>query len=115
MPGQQRGVVSDAAEPCSGQCLLADAGVAVRGHDQVGIGCDLGGRHQFGIGLHRHLDTGGLGCGGQPVIAVVDHHPDDIDAAFAQHVQGRHAEMAGADEGNPHGGEVHWLMRPICR
>ena len=40
---------------------------------------------------------------GQPVLGVGDHDADDIDAVLAQHIQGRHAEMAGADEGNPHG------------
>jgi hypothetical protein len=33
----------------------------------------------------------------------VDNDPGDIDTAFPQHVEGRDAEMAGADEGYPHG------------
>jgi hypothetical protein len=37
----------------------------------------------------------------------MDHDPGDLDAVLAQHIEGRHAEMAGADEGNPHG-----LIRP---
>ena len=40
------------------QGFPADAGVAVRGHDQVGIGSDLGGGDEFGIGLNNDLDPG---------------------------------------------------------
>ena len=97
-------MIADAAEPCGGQRLLGDAGVAVRRHDQVGTRGDLGGHHELGIGLHHDLDPGGAGGGGQAVFGVGDHDPDDVDAVLAQHVQCRHAEMAGADQGNPHGG-----------
>jgi hypothetical protein len=40
----------------------------------------------------------------KPVVGVGYHDPDDIDAVLAQHVQCRHAEMTGTDEGDPHGG-----------
>ena len=93
---------------------LRDAGMAVGGHDQVGIGRDLRRDDEFGIGLHHDLDSGGLGRGGQPVFAVVDDDPCDLDPVLAQHVEGRHAEMAGADEGNPHL-FCPSLVRPICR
>ena len=65
---------------------------------------DFRSHHELGIGLHGHLDAGGVRRGGQPVLGVGDHHPDDLDAVFSQHVERRHAEMAGADEGNPHDG-----------
>ena len=40
--------------------------------------------------------------GGKPVVGFGDDHTSDRDALLAQHVQGRHAEMAGADESDPH-------------
>jgi len=56
----------------------------------------------FRVGLYHHLDTGGSGGCRQPVFTVVNDDPRDVDAAFAQHIESRHAEMAGADEGDPH-------------
>ena len=87
-----------------GQRLLADAGVAMRGHDQVGTLGDFLGHHEPGLGLHHDLDPGGLGCRRQAVFGIGHHDPDDVDPMLAQHVEGGHAEMAGADKGNPHGG-----------
>jgi hypothetical protein len=75
----------------------------VRGDDQVGIGRDLPGDHEFRIGLHRDRDSGVAGRGREPVLGVSDDDASDFDAVLAQHVQCRHAEMAGADQGNPHG------------
>ena len=85
---------------------LADAGVAVRGHDQVGTLGDLPGHHEPGLGLHHRLDPGGLGGCRQAVVGIGHHDPDNVDPMLAQHVEGGHAEMARADEGNPHGGSV---------
>ena len=65
--------------------------------------------HELGIGLHGDLDSGGPGSSGQPVLGVGHHDPGDLDAVFAQHVQGRHAEMAGADKGDPHGFFRPWV------
>ena len=80
--------------------------MAVRRHDQIGIRRDFGGDHELGIGLHDDFDPGGTRRGGKPVFGVGDHHPDDLDAMLPQHLEGRHAEMAGADQGNPHCGSV---------
>ncbi len=102
MPWQQRGVIADAAKPGCGKGLSGDAGVAVRGHDQIGTIGDFRGDHQPGIGLHGDLDAGSTGGRGKPVFAVGDDDPDDLDAVLAQHVECRHAEMARADQGNPH-------------
>jgi len=88
--------------------------MAVCGDNQVGIRCDFRGGDDFRIGLHDDLDSGGLGCRRQPVFAVVNHDSDNVDAALAQHIEGRHAEMAGADEGDSHRLRP-WLVRPICR
>src|ERR1700753_3020434 len=41
--------------------------------------------------------------GGEPILGVVHHDPDDVDLVLPEHVQGRHAKMAGADKGDPHG------------
>ena len=41
-----------------------------------------------------------------PVTAPEKNRTVDVDAMLAQHVQRGHAEMAGADEGDPHGGSV---------
>ena len=57
MPGQQGRVVTDAAKPCRLQCLPADAGVAMRCHDQVGVRRDLRRRHQLGIRLHGRSEV----------------------------------------------------------
>jgi hypothetical protein len=106
VPGQQRGVIADTAEFCGGQRRLADTGVAVRGHDQIGAGCDLRSGHEPGFGLHDNLDPGGLRRSREPVLGIGHDDPDDVDTMLAQHIESRHAEMAGADEGNPHGGPV---------
>ena len=76
--------------------------MAVRGHDRIGIGSDFRRGDEFGIRLHRHVDTSGLRRGCQPVLRVMNDDPGDLDPVFAQHVEGRYAEMAGADEGDPH-------------
>jgi hypothetical protein len=76
----------------------------LRGDDQVGAIGDLRGHDQFGIGLHGNFDTSGTGRRSEAVFAVGHDDPYNVDTAFAQHVQCGHAEMAGADEGNPHGG-----------
>lgn len=96
-------MIADPAELAGRQRVLADPGVAVGGDDQIGVGGDLGGHHQLGIGLHHHVDAGGLGGRGEAVIRIGHHHPHDPNAVLAKHVQGGHAEMAGADEGNAHG------------
>src|SRR3954470_16494260 len=96
-------MIADAAEPCRVQRLPADAGVTVRGHDQVGVRRDLRGCDEFGVRLHDNPDPRGLGSTNQPILCVVYDDPGDIDTAFTQHVQGCHAKMAGADKGNPHG------------
>ena len=100
--GKQRGMIADAAEFRGGQRVLADAGVAVRRDDQVGARGDFGSDHQFWIGLHGDFNSGGFRRRGQPVFGIGHDHPCDLDAVFAQHVQGHHAKMAGADEGDPH-------------
>ena len=97
-------MIADAAELCDGQRLLADAGVAMRRHDQVGPFRDFLGHHERGLSLYHDLDPGGLGCRRQAVFGIGHDDPDDVDPMLAQHVQGGHAVMAGADEGNPHGG-----------
>ena len=114
VPRQQRGVIADAAESRGRQRFPGHAGVAVGGDDQIGVGCDFGGDHEFRVGLHSDLDTRGLGRGGQPVFAVVNDDAHDIDPVLAQHVEGRHAEVAGTDKRNPHV-LCPWLVRPICR
>ena len=96
------------AELGRGERILADPGMAVGGDDQVGIGRDLGSHDQLRIGLHHDLDAGGLGGRRQPVLGVVHHHPGDLDAMRLQHVQRRHAEMTGADKGDPHGLPFLW-------
>jgi len=65
------------------QRLPGDAGVAVRGDDQVGILCDFPGHHQPGIGLYGDLDPGGSGRRGKPVFRIGHDHPDDVDAVLA--------------------------------
>jgi hypothetical protein len=92
---------------CRGKRILANAGVAVGSDDQVCPRRDLGGDHQSWIGLHRDLDPCGLCSGSKPVFTVMDDDPCDFDAVLAQHVEGGHAKMAGADEGNAHG-----IVRP---
>ena len=78
-------------------------GVAVRGYDQVSAAGDFRRDDELRIGLHGDFDARGSGGGGEPVVGLGDHHPDDVHAALAQHVQGRHAEMSGSfDKGNPH-------------
>jgi hypothetical protein len=104
VPRQQRRVIADASELCRGKGFPADAGVAVRGHDQIGTISDLRGDYQLVIGLHDDLDSGGTGRRGKPVFGVGHDDPDDLDAMPPQHIKCRHAEMAGADEGNPHVG-----------
>ena len=102
MTRQQRGMVTDASELRRRECLPADAGMAVGRNDQVGTLSDFRSRHELGIGLDGHLDAGGARGGGQPVIGVGNHHPDDLDAVFSQHVERRHAEVTGADKGDAH-------------
>ena len=102
MPRQQRRVIADATEPDGGQRFPGDAGVAVRGHDQIGIGRDFRCDHEFRIGLQDDLDPGGPRGGGKPVLAIVNDDADDIDPVLAQRVECRHAEMAGTDQGDPH-------------
>jgi hypothetical protein len=104
VPRQQRRVIADASELCHGKGFPADAGVAVRGHDQIGTISDLRGDYQLVIGLHDDLDFRGTGRRGKPVFGVGHDDPDDLDAMPPQHIKCRHAEMAGADEGNPHVG-----------
>ncbi len=60
------------------------------------------GSSEPGIGLYGDLDLGGTGRRGKPVFGVGHDDPDDFDAVLAQHVECRHAEMAGSDQGNPH-------------
>ena len=101
-------MIADAAQALlTASASIADAGVAMRRHDQVRSPSAISlATTSFGIGLHDHLDPGGLG-GPRPPAGLrrrADHDPDDVDPMLAQHVQGGHAEMAGADEGDPHGG-----------
>ncbi len=114
MPGQQRGVIADTAKFRGGQRLPGDAGMAVGGYDQVGVGRDFRRDDEFRVGLHHDLDPGGARGRGETILAVVDDDANDIDAALAQHVECRHAEMAGTDQGNPHMFRPS-LVRPICR
>ena len=86
----------------------------MRGYDQVGIGRDLRGGHEFRVGLHHDLDAGGLRRGRQPVLAIVNDDADDIDAVLAQHIECCHAEMAGTDQGDPHVFRPSFV-RSICR
>jgi hypothetical protein len=78
--------------------------MAVRGDDQIGAIGNFRGRDQLGVGLHGDLDTGGTGGRSEPVVGIRHNHPDDVDSVLPQHIQGRHTEMTGADEGDPHGG-----------
>ena len=103
MPRQQRGMVADPAEPCGGEGIATDPRVAVRGDDQVGPRGDFTGHHEPWIGLHDDFDPRSPCRGGKPVLAIGHHHPGDLDPMVSQHVECRHAEMAGADEGNAHG------------
>jgi len=105
---QQRGVITDTSELCRGQGFPADARVAVRRHDQVGAVGDLGSHDKLGIGLHSDFDTGGAGRCGEPVFGVGNHDACDVDTVLPQHVQRGHAEMAGADEGDPHGSSIRF-------
>ena len=73
------------------------------GHDQVGVRRNLLSRDEPGVGLNNNLDSGGLGGAHQSILCVMHDDPGDIDSVLPQHVQGRHAEMAGADKGDPHG------------
>ena len=82
--------------------VLADACMAVRGNDQVGRRGDFTGDDKFRIGLHDHLDTGVAGRSSQPIFGIGNDHPHHIHLVLTQHLQGRPAEMAGADEGDPH-------------
>src|SRR5205085_6089017 len=77
-----------------------------RGDDQVGGVGDLRRNHELGIGLHDDLDPRGTRGRREAVFGIGHHHPHDIHTLLAQHVQGCHAEMPGADEGNPHGGSI---------
>jgi len=101
-------VIADTSELCRGQRLPADARVAVRRHDQVGAVGDLGSHDEPWIGLHSDFDTGGAGRCGEPVFGVGNHDACDFDTVLPQHVQRRHAEMAGADEGDPHGRSIRF-------
>jgi hypothetical protein len=96
-------MIAYAAEPCFGQSLFADARMAVGGDDQVAVFSYFRSHDKFRVHLNGNFNAGGAGRGGEPVFGVRNHHPDDVDAAPAQHLQGRHAEMAGADKGDPHG------------
>src|SRR5262249_14703568 len=49
-----------------------------------------------------NLDAGGLGRCRKPVLAVMDHDAGDLDPMRLEHVQGRHPEMTGTNERNPH-------------
>ena len=80
----------------------------MRRHDQVGAVGDLGSRDQLRIGLHSDFDTGGAGRCGEPVFGVGNHDACDFDTVFSQHVQRGHAEVAGADEGDPHGRSIRF-------
>src|SRR5580698_3889169 len=102
-------MIADTAEAGGGQRLFADARVAVRCDDQIAPACDFGSDHEFRIGLHNHLNTGCARGRGKPVFSVYNDHPDDVDAVLTQHLQGRHAEMARADKGNPHS------LSSVCR
>jgi hypothetical protein len=88
---------------CRGKSLPADPGMAVRGDDEIGTGSDFGSRDQFGIGLHHDLDRGRAGSRGEAIFAVSHDHSGDVDLVLPEHVQSCHAEVAGADEGDPHG------------
>ena len=81
----------------------ADARMAVRRHDQVGAASDFGSPNDLRISLHGDFDPGGSGGGSEPVLRVGHDDAGDFHAVLPQHVQRRHAEMAGADEGDPHG------------
>src|SRR6185437_4786455 len=87
-----------------GRCkrTLADPRMAVRGHDQVGSGGNRGSFDQFGIGLHDDFDAGGAGGCREAVFAIMHNDPCDFDPMVPEHVEGRYAEMARADEGDPH-------------
>ena len=102
------------AEFCRRQRFLADAGVAVRGDDQIGIGRDFRGRRPVWVGLHDDLDSASLAAAANRSSPSCNDDPGDIDAVLPQHVECRHAEMAGADQGDPHEC-CPWLVRPICR
>lgn len=54
-------MIADAAELIGGQGVLSDPGVAVSGDDEVGVGGNLGGHDQFGVGLHSDVNAGRLG------------------------------------------------------
>ncbi len=102
MARQERRVITDAAEFRGGKCLAADAGVAVGGDDQIGRGRDFRGGHDLRIGLHGDLDIRLAGRGRQAIIAIVHHDARDAKTVLMQHVENDHAEMAGADERDPH-------------
>src|ERR1700720_3284880 len=76
--------------------------MAVRGHDQVDVVADLRTRNELGTGLHDDPDPRSPRSRRQPVFGIGHHDPGDLDTVLAQHIQCRHAEVAGADEGNPH-------------
>ena len=102
VPGQQRGVIADAAEPGCRQRFLADPGMAVRCDDQLSPFGDFGGNDKFWIGLHDDVDPGRFRGGGEAVFTICHDDPRDLDPVLAQHVERGRTEMAGADEGNPH-------------
>ena len=90
----------------------------MRGDDEVGSLGDFRCRHKFRIGLHGNRDPGVAGGGREPVFAIRNDNPDDVDTASAQHFQCRHAKMAGTDEGDPHGGfsvTVRFVVPSITR
>ena len=99
MPGQQRGVITDAAQASPRQRLVADARVRVRGDDEVGAFRNGVPRHDFGVVEHmqRHPRRNGRQC--QPVIGRRGDDAGELNAFFfAKRLKYRGSEKTGTDQ-----------------
>jgi hypothetical protein len=71
-------MVADAAEPGARNRVMRDAGMAVRGDDEVGAGRNGVDRHEMRVLVHIDVDAGGTRAFGQPVVGGRDRDTRDL-------------------------------------
>src|SRR6185437_9643840 len=113
MTRQQRRMESDATQARTGERLVADARVAVRGHDQIGPFGDRIGRDQLRIVEDLDLQPGARGGQRKPVVGGRDEDTGDVDPFFEQARERGRAEVARADQGDAKFGQGVLVARLV--